>query len=94
MSKIQTPESIEIIPQVTDFGNIQGLRTTDFNLNGKNFLIKNENIEDLWLEVKPALSQSFVKTKFIPGWNIELVKEVKKDATLTVDQEANIKWGY
>ena len=51
MSKIQTPESIEIIPQVTDFGNIQGLRTTDFNLNGKNFLIKNETIEDLWLEV-------------------------------------------
>ena len=85
----------ELIPQVSLWAAITDLGTADFTLSGnKVFVIKNENEDAVSLEVMPADGTAYVATKFYPGWNMELVKAVKTNTTLTAGELANLKYGY
>jgi hypothetical protein len=92
-NKIETPDSVEVIPQFPYFGDIADLDTDNFSIGGKAFMIKNENDAEVELEVMPARGDAFVSTKFYQGWNLELVKEVKKNTVLTTELD-NLKWGH
>jgi hypothetical protein len=94
---LETPTLVEIMPQTPNFGNVTDLGTENFVLptsaGRNNFVIKNENDDAIWLEVKPAQGSTFINTKFNPGWNPEIVKEIKVNTTLTTEL-GKIKWGY
>ena len=84
-----------VSPQVAKFGDIDisELATKHFKLpDGNSFVIKNEGLAAVTLEVLPALSETgdFVSCVFDVGWNPELVREIKA-ASLT---NVSIKWGY
>lgn len=83
----------QISAQVSNFGPITGLTDGNFSLsNGSAFLIKNDGTADVELEVLPAGSDDgvFVTTKFAPGWNPEIVKEIKATSLAML----NLKYGY
>lgn len=62
----------------------------DFSIERKYFLVKNDGEENVKLEVRLANMTEFVETIFAPGWNPELVSEIKKDTSITYD----LKYGY
>lgn len=60
-----------------------------FNLPTKNaFLIKNITEDILKVEIKPASCNYFIETTIYPGWNPELVTDVK-NATIKT-----LQYGY
>ena len=74
------------------FGAVTNLATADFSLTGnQQFNIKNEGDEAGTLEVIPAddETETFVSTKFDPGWNVEAVRKIKTNAA-----SMTLKWGY
>jgi hypothetical protein len=78
--------------QVSSFGVVTDLATTDFALPGNlQFNIKNEGTDDVTLEVIPAdqEAETFISTKFSPGWNEEIVRKIKQNAV-----SMTLKWGY
>lgn len=85
----------ELKLQCVDFDNVTDLDSENFSIESgkKYFMIKNENNANIILEVKPARGTEFVSTTFYPGWNIEMVKEIKTNTVLTAEEIANIKWG-
>ena len=93
MTQLRTKKGQVVRMQVTEWENITDLKTEDFSKEGVAFVIKNENDASIVLEVMPFDGDTFVATKFNPGWNIEIVKAVKTNILLTDDELANIKWG-
>ena len=80
----------EVILAPTNFGLIADLDTTNFDLGGSPFIVKNEGESDITLSVKPVNGDSFVDTVFKAGeWGLENVKEIEANATYY----ENIKWG-
>lgn len=82
------------IPQITNFGAVTNLDTADFTLTGNEiFVVKNDNEAAVTLEVMPADGDAYVSTSFAPGWNMELVKAIKTNTTITSTERGNLKWG-
>lgn len=76
-------DCIFIWPPIARFGPITDLDQKDFRMDGgQRFFIKNTTDEPIDLEVLPGSpyidNPAFVKTRFYPGWNNELVLAVKK----------------
>jgi hypothetical protein len=87
---METRTGVRTSEQVSKFGGITGLDEGDFVLSdGAAFLVKNDNDEAVTLEVLPVKGTAWVETKFAPGWNPELVWQIKQNATAT-----NLLWGY
>lgn len=81
----------QVSAQIGRMGKIINLAQQNFSLNdGQVFNIKNDGVS-LTLEVRLAgmKEDEFISTTFQPGWNPEIVKEVKKTSDYT-----NLKWGY
>jgi len=80
--------------QVSVIGLVTDLATANFKLSqGAAFLVKNDGTESATLEVKligMSDSDAFVSTVFQPGWNPEIVKEIKANATAGI----TLKYGY
>jgi len=80
--------------QPSFMGLITDLDSANFSPTDKAaFLVKNDGTEAVTLEVKlfgMSDSDDFVETKFQPGWNPEIIKEVKLNATAGLD----LKYGY
>jgi hypothetical protein len=80
--------------QVAAFDTMD-LSEANFKTEGDhNFQVKNEGDDNVTLEVIPAAaavdSTTFISTVFYPGWNPEIVREVKKNTT----EGLALKWGY
>ena len=76
-------DCIFIWPPIARFGPITDLDQKDFQMEGgQRFYIKNTNDEPIDLFVIPGSpyieNPEFVKTRFYPGWNNEVVLAVKK----------------
>lgn len=81
----------QVSAQIGRMGEITNLAQQNFSLNdGQVFNIKNDGVS-LTLEVRLAgmNEDEFISTTFQPGWNPEIVKEVKKTSDYT-----NLKWGF
>lgn len=84
---------ITIRPQIAAFGVIDHLNDKNFSLdNGNSFFIKNEGNEPVKLEVIPAGSEDrkFIETTFVPGWNMELIQEIRQ----TPEVKNDLRFGY
>lgn len=90
MDKTRSGEFVSM--QVADFG-VMDVSAGDFSLSGgQKFQIKNEGTDTVTLEVIPAqaTTNTYISTKFDPGWNPEIVRKVKQNATSGLA----LKWGY
>lgn len=68
---------------------ITDLDSGNFQLpDGEPFLIKNDAAEAVELEVKYAMDDDFIATTFQPGWNEDVVREVK-----TTQTSVRLLWG-
>ena len=78
-----------ISAQVSVMGEID-LSAANFQMD-RGFLIKNDGDEQVTLEVTllSMPEDSFVETKFDPGWNPELVRVIKQN-----NASLNLKYGY
>lgn len=80
-----------ISPQISRIGVITNLSESNFSLPGIPFNIKNDgqtavNLEvNLW-DMEPG---TYISTRFEVGWNPEIVREVKRNAT----SDMSLKWG-
>lgn len=86
MSKIETRSNVATSLQVAYIGEVS---STPFKLD-LGFCVKNDGEDPVDLEVNligmdPGV---YVTTSFAPGWNPEIVREIKS-GTVT-----NIKYGY
>ena len=79
--------------QVSNMGVVNNLATADFDNAGRVFLIKNDGTDTVELEVNLAsMAQGqYVTTKFEVGWNPELVRSIKQNASAS---SYDLKWGY
>lgn len=78
--------------QIGKMGEISNLSQGNFALeDGQVFNIKNDGEEAIVLSVQLAgmNGDDFVETRFDIGWNPEIVKVVKQNAS-----NVNLKWGY
>lgn len=78
--------------QLGKFGAMS-LASANFKIEGNvKFQVKNEGAEAVTLEVIPADADNdtFISTKFDPGWNPEIIREVKVNTT----EGLALKWGY
>ena len=78
--------------QIGVIGAIGGLDRQNFLSEDVPFNIKNDGDESVTLEVNlwgMPLGE-FVSTKFDPGWNPEIVREIKQTVTNGLD----LKYGY
>lgn len=86
--------------QLSKYGIISDLDSEDFELvigvsQGKDvkerFLIKNQELDNVTLEVIPAgsISDDYVSVIFEPGWNPEWARKIKINA-----EAGNLLWGY
>jgi len=90
MPIIHSSTQAEVNLQVSYFGSISNLASQNFSLtNYKPFLIKNDGDDNVTLEVKPYKGSAWVETVFAPGWNPEIVKEIKSTAN-----GGTLLWGY
>lgn len=93
MSNTRSGEMVS--PQIAKMGTITDVTTTNFKLSdGNAFQIKNDGFAPVTLKVKLASmseSDDFVSTSFAVGWNPEIVRGIKADASLT---NVSLKWGY
>ena len=77
--------------QLANFG-VMSL-AANFKIEGNvKFQVKNEADEAVTLEVIPAdaATDTFISVKMDPGWNPEIVREVKLNTT----EGLALKWGY
>ena len=82
-------------PQVGIFEVVPSLVGQDFKPvkdgNPVGFLIKNDGTDNVTLEIKALQSgEAWVSTIFTPGWNVEIIREIKANATAGL----NLKYGY
>lgn len=66
---------------------LKAIPSGNFN-PGIYFLIKNITEENISLEVRPAGQEDFITTVFYPGWNPEIIAEIKN---VTSNQ---LQYGY
>lgn len=60
-----------------------------FSITGKEpFLVKNITDENIVASIKPASCNYFIETVFYPGWNPEIVTEIKCEKSNT------LQYGY
>lgn len=79
--------------QIGKMGSISNLNNANFALSdGQIFNIKNDGTQYIDIDVSLAgmSTGEFVTTRFFPGWNPEIVKEVKQTSLIGF----NLKWGY
>lgn len=89
---MQTRSGHMVSPQFAKMGTITGLAAVNFTLlDGQCFNVKVDDLDAVTLEVKLAGDEAFTQTTFEKGWNPEIVKEIKADASAG---SYNLKWGY
>lgn len=77
--------------QVGTLGIIANIATTDFALAADApFLLKNDGLLQVELQVRLINSSAWISTRFETGWNPELLKAVKANAM----DGLNLKYGY
>jgi len=80
--------------QIAVMGVVTNLGAADFKIDNANgpvcFLIKNDGAAQVGLQIKPMKGEAWIPTNFDPGWNPELVREIKLNATAGLD----LKYGY
>ena len=88
---MNTTRSGEMVSaQIGIMGEITGLQDSDFSLaDGQPFNVKNDGTESVSLEIKLAGMEDFIETTLEPGWNPEIIKEIKQSSL-----DLNLKWGY
>ena len=88
---MNTTRSGEVVSaQIGIMGKIE-LQDSNFYLaDGQPFNVKNDGDESISLEIKLAGMEDFIETTFEPGWNPEIVREIKKTSL----ENLNLKWGY
>ena len=93
MSNTRSGEMVS--PQIANMGTIADLTTKNFKLSDGNvFQVNNDSFAPVTLEVKLASmsdEDDFVSTSFAVGWNPEIVREIKANASHT---NVSLKWGY
>lgn len=81
-----------VSPQFGKMGTVTGLAAANFKLADGNCInLKVEGVDPVTLEVKLAGDDEFTETTFEPGWNPEIIKEIKAKAAAA---DYNLKWGY
>jgi hypothetical protein len=90
---MDTRAELKTSPQIGVMGIVTNLAAADFKIAGVKgpelFLVKNDGTDTVSLEVKIAKGDTFIATNFAPGWNPELVREIKLNAAAL-----SLKWGY
>lgn len=79
MEKILNKDLLINSLQVSKLANIPA---GNFN-PGIYFLVKNITDENITIEIRPAGQKEFISTVLYPGWNPELISEIKN---VTVNQ--------
>lgn len=89
---METRSGEMVSAQIAKMGVIDKLDVSSFKLKGgHSFNIKNEGGAPVILQVKLAAMDEFISTSFAPGWNPEIVREVKQDVSLA---SVELKYGY
>ncbi len=90
----ETRAEVKTSLQIAVMGVVTNLATADFKIDvvkgPEYFLIKNDTSATVSLQIKPMKGDSWITTNFDPGWNPELVREIKLNATVGLD----LKYGY
>lgn len=90
-TKLLTAAGAATTLQIATMETITNLANTDFALPGNAlFMLKNDGPAQIELQVKLANSLDWITTKFDPGWNPEILKSVKTNASADI----NLKYGY
>jgi hypothetical protein len=90
-TKLLTAAGAATTLQIATMGTIANLAVADFALAGSAlFMLKNDGPAQVELQVKLANSADWITTKFDPGWNPEILKAVKTNASADI----NLKYGY
>jgi hypothetical protein len=78
--------------QVGNLGIISNLNTANFKKADTPFNVKNDGETAVVLEVNLwGMEQGeFVSTRFDPGWNPEIIREIKQTSLSNL----NLRWGY
>lgn len=90
---MDTRSGDKVSAQIGKMGTISGIENADFSLgDGQSFNIKNENTQPIELSVQLVgmADGEFVTTKFVFGWNPEIIKKVKQTSLSSY----SLKWGY
>lgn len=66
---------------------IHGIPSGNFN-PGIPFLVKNITEDNISIQIRPAGQEDFIETVLYPGWNVELISEIKGV------QENTLQYGY
>lgn len=90
-SKLLTASGATTTLQIATLGIVNNLGVADFSLPGNAlFMLKNDGPAQVELEVKLANNDAWIATKFDPGWNPEILKAIKTNASADI----NLKYGY
>ena len=73
MGKLVNNDGLTNSLQISKLGNIPA---GNFKL-GLYFLVKNITDNNITIQVKMPGANDFISTVFYPGWNVELVEEIK-----------------
>jgi hypothetical protein len=91
---METRAEVKTSLQIAFMDVVTNLAGADFKPSNERgpiyFLIKNDGTAQVELEVKPMKGDAWITTKFDQGWNPELIREIKLNATAGLD----LKYGY
>lgn len=79
--------------QIAKMGSVTNLTSANFSITGVGFQVKNDGTTSVTLEVQlwGMDDNTYVTTVFEVGWNPEIVKTIKLNASAG---SYNLKWGY
>jgi hypothetical protein len=90
-TRVKTASGASTTLQIALMGIVANLAVADFSLpDNALFMLKNDGPAQIELEVKLANSDAWILTKFDPGWNPEILKAIKINASADI----NLKYGY
>lgn len=78
--------------QIGKMGEITGLGSGNFKIEGMPFNLKNDGEKAVTLAVNLCSMESgeFISTRFEIGWNPEIIREIQQNGASNL----NLKWGY
>jgi len=81
-----------VSPQIGKMGIISDLNNANFSIEGIPFNLKNDGETSVILSVRlwSMPVDEFVATRFEPGWNPEIIREIQQTSLSNL----NLKWGY
>jgi uncharacterized cupredoxin-like copper-binding protein len=91
---METRSEVKTSLQIAVMGVVANLANADFKITNEKgpvyFLVKNDGLAQVSLQIKTMKGEDWITTNFDPGWNPELVWKIKQNAAVGLD----LKYGY